>query len=67
MLGDAVPPERKQAGYVRIFPVLVIKWSDRLHPFSSSIAGEDSELARERKLDIEAALAEAAEDDDMDM
>jgi hypothetical protein len=31
------------------------------------IAGEDSELARERKLDIEAALAEAAEDDDMDM
>ncbi|KAG7571407.1 hypothetical protein FFLO_00590 [Filobasidium floriforme] len=29
--------------------------------------GEDSELARERKLDIEAALAEAAEDDDMDM
>jgi hypothetical protein len=34
---------------------------------SQSAVGEDSDLARERKLDIEAALAEAAEDDDMDM
>lgn len=67
-LGNEVPNERQQVRSVHVLcRSAVALFGANISLLNLITVGEDSELARERKLDIEAALAEAAEDEDMDM